>query len=178
MKKNRSLKTKGIALLILVGLAGCKSSVQPAAKDADSRPADIGRGWKRIDAGEAFLFWVPGEMEQQRATGIDSLVGDYRSTRMRITFDYGRYSNPLTNYSSNPGCDEETKSISGKDARIVECKKAKPDSSFSYLTAIHFAEVHEAAEGAESMKLTMEVEFNEEDERERARKILESIVFK
>ena len=178
MKKNRSMKTKGIVLFMLLALVGCKGSDQATTtKGSETRPAEIARGWKRIDAGAAFSFWIPPEMEQQRATGIDSLVGEYRSTTMRITFDYGRYSNPLANYFSNPGCEDETTSISGKDGRIVECKRAKSDSDPSYLTAIHFSNVHEAA-GEESIKLTMEVEFNQEGDQETARKILESIVFK
>jgi hypothetical protein len=179
MKKTSSVKVSSILSFILVALlVGCKGSDTPVSNKAESRTAAVERGWKRIDAGAAFSFLVPEDMQQQRATGIDSIVGEYRSASIRVTFDYGRYSNPLTNYSSKPGCDDESESVSGKDATIVECRQGKSDSAYKYFAAIHFPDVHKAGEGGENIKLTMEAEFNLESDRETARKILESIEFK
>lgn len=178
MKKTSSIEARVLLLLIAVTLSSCKGTDPSKNAAPESRPAEIGRGWKRVDAGASFSFWLPEDMQQQRATGIDSLVGEYRSPNMRITFDYGLYSNPLTSYSNSSGCEEDTTTISGRDARIVECKKARSDSTYEYFAAIHFSEVHPAAEGGGSVKLTMEAEFNQEGDLETARKILESIAFK
>jgi hypothetical protein len=80
-----------------VALLGCKGTDRSASTEPESRRSELGRGWKQVDAGAAFSFDLPIEMEQKRATGTGSYVGEYRSAGMRITFDYGRYSNPLSN---------------------------------------------------------------------------------
>jgi hypothetical protein len=172
------MKTSRVIPIVLIALLGCKGAEKPAPTEPESRRSELGRGWKKVDAGAAFSFSLPEEMEQQRATGTDSLVGEYRSARMRVTFDYGPYSNPVSNYSGKSGCDEDTDSISGKEATIVECRKPKANSVYGHVAAIHFSEVHKMGEGADTMKLTMEIEYNEDDDLETARKVFQSIVFK
>jgi hypothetical protein len=172
------MKTSRVIPLVLVALLGCKGAEKPAPTEAESRRSELGRGWKKVDAGAAFSFSLPEEMEQQRATGTGSFVGEYRSPRMRVTFDYGPYPTPISNYSGKSGCEEDTESISGKEATIVECRKARGNSMYERVTAIHFSDVNKMGEGADPMKLTMEIEYGEEDDLETARKVFQSIVFK
>ena len=172
------MKTSRVIPLVLVALLGCKGAEKPAPSESESRRSELGRGWKSVDAGAAFSFALPTEMEQQRALGTDSLVGEYKSERMRVTFDYGPYSIPASSYSGKSGCDEESESISGKEATIVECRKPKANSVYGHVAAIHFSDVHKMGESADTMKLTMEIEYNEEDDLETVRKVFQSIVFK
>jgi hypothetical protein len=93
-----SLVGWGVALS---GLAACEASPQATADEsakvhwpiAESAPA----GWKRIQVGQAFSFEAPIETQPVLLPrGIDSAVGGYRTDRFSFTFDYGPYSNSLS----------------------------------------------------------------------------------
>src|SRR5688572_26477174 len=73
---------------------------------------------KRVDA-VYFTFDVPRDMVKMRAQGIDSHVGDYRNSRIRLGFDYGVNSDPLDYDNQLPAFQSSKLEIDGRSARIV-----------------------------------------------------------
>src|SRR5215475_282732 len=90
-------------------------------------------GWKKIE-NSSFSFSVPSSFRKTGARGIDSFVEEYMTERIKLSFDYGIYSN---NFEDWP---KETKfedlKVNGKDARIGT---AMPEfhEGFPYSTQIH-----------------------------------------
>jgi hypothetical protein len=75
--------------------------------------------WVRIDAGGVFSFEAPADMTPIPVHGIDSFVGRYTSTSFNLSFDYGFYSNNLSNYRKDPRFTVEERLIDGKKSRVV-----------------------------------------------------------
>lgn len=71
----------------------------------------VSGGWKRIIVRDYFSFEAPTDTQQIALQGIDSFVGGYNSKNFVLTFDYGAYSNSLS--ESTPWI-----SIDGHKARM------------------------------------------------------------
>lgn len=153
-------------------------SPDPETPKQSLDPTKPGPGWKRVDADGLFFLSLPEDMKKQNVRGVDSSVGQYRNGRMVVSFDYGIYSNPLESYSDKPGYKETLKSIDGKKAKIVFFSNTRRDSKYKYYSAVHFAEVQKNRFANMNIKLTLDVEFNEESDNAIAQTIFESIVFK
>ena len=91
-------RTTLLFLLVLV-LLGCKSLSQNLTKAETSA---LRQGWDIINADGKFIFSIPQNMQKQDTPGIDSYVEEYRNTNMKVSFDYGIYSDPLDGYSMEP----------------------------------------------------------------------------
>jgi len=141
-------------------------------------PTNPGPGWKRVDADGLFFLSLPEDMKKQNVRGIDSSVGQYRNGRMVVSFDYGIYSNPLESYSDKPDYKENLKNIGGKKAKIVFFSNTRADSKYKYYSAVHFPEVEKNRFANMNIKLTLDVEFNEESNNAIAQAIFESIAFR
>ena len=141
-------------------------------------PAKPGPGWKRVDADGLFFLSLPEDMKKQDVRGIDSSVGEYRNGRMVVSFDYGIYSNPLESYSDKPEYKESLKNIGGKKAKIVYFSNTRADSKYKYFSAVHFPEAEKNRFANMNIKLTLDVEFNEESDNAIAQAIFESIAFR
>jgi hypothetical protein len=114
-------------------------------------------------------------MEDQKVQGIDSFVGEYRNERMRVSFDYGIYSNALNEYSSEPEYKKILKKIGGKEAKIVFFLSNHANPQHKYFGAVHFPKVNDT--GSVMLKLTLTAEFNEESDKMAAQEIFESVAF-
>ena len=63
-----------------------------AQATAASRPAGVPKDWILFTAKNAFSFWGPPDMKEQKVQGEDSYEGKYVSPTMEVRFDYGMYS--------------------------------------------------------------------------------------
>jgi hypothetical protein len=157
---------------------GISASPDPETPKQSLDPTKPGPGWKRVDADGLFFLSLPEDMKKQEVRGIDSSVGQYRNGRMMVSFDYGIYSNPLESYSDKPDYKENLKNIGGKKAKIVFFSNTRADSKYKYYSAVHFPEVEKNRFANMNIKLTLDVEFNEESDNAIAQAIFESIAFR
>jgi hypothetical protein len=138
-----------LSLLLAVGFGlGCDSS-------APAPP--VPPGWQAIDAAGAFTFKAPADLKPVPIQGIDSFVGHYVSPTLDVTFDYGRYSDPM----KGEGYASRSVQVDGKSARLV---------TQGDVVAIHFPKV------AGDTRLTMRVRLNGADAKT-AETLLRSIHF-
>lgn len=93
----------GLAVACLALLGGGLLA-REAAKAPGAAPAPANwpvtetppQGWKRLAVGNAFSFVAPDDTRTVALQGIDSRVGGYETDRFSVMFDYGRYSNSLS----------------------------------------------------------------------------------
>jgi hypothetical protein len=136
-----------LPLVIIAVVAGCEPAPAPSV------PPE----WQTVRAGTAFTFKAPPDLEPAPVQGIDSFVGKYESPTLEVTFDYGRYSDPM----NGEGYRSRGVTVDGKSARLV----SKGD-----VVAIHFPNI-----GGET-KLTMCVRLKNADAKT-AETLLQSIDF-
>lgn len=135
-------------------------------------------GWQKIDAKGHFTFYVPPGMKAGDVRGIDSYVGAYRNAEMRVSFDYGWYSDPLNSYSKGPEYKESFVELSGRKAKLVTFIQPEVADGFRHMAAVHFEDVGVAKrEGFGETKLTMRIICKHPDALETAKRVLRSIAF-
>src|SRR5262245_23465567 len=78
----------------------------------------IPNGWKRLELDD-FSFYIPPDLEDQKARGIDSAVWEFRNHAMSLSIDYGMYSNDLEFYKDQPDYHAEWLRIDGKKAKVA-----------------------------------------------------------
>ena len=91
-------------------------------------------GWKQLDAGY-FTVYAPATWEFRKMQGIDSYVGEFVGDGVRLEFDYGQYSNPLSDKKEPTYVVSEEK-VGGRLARIVS-----PRVPGKGVTGIYFRDV-------------------------------------
>jgi hypothetical protein len=120
-----AMKRTPFALLAI--LAACAVPGEPATRITDVGP---------------FTIDLPTDLAEHEARGIDSFVGEWRRPGMRLSFDYGQYSNDVATW--DPGTEFEAVTVDGKPARIGTNRQ---DFGYGllYATAISFRNltVHE-----------------------------------
>ena len=79
-------------------------------------------GWKQLDAGY-FTAYAPPTWQFRKMQGIDSYVGAFVGDGVRLEFDYGQYSNPLSDEKESTYIVMEEK-VNGHLARIVRPRVA------------------------------------------------------
>ncbi len=163
---------------MLVSLAACSGADPASALMSKQRPElgseskslrlvqDCDAGWNKIDASGAFAFCLPGDMQKQPGTGIDSYAEEYWNQQIHFSFDYGMYSDSLEYYSSNPQYREEQIEISGKPAKLISFVES--GDTFGYKTAVYWKDVG----AGEQTHLGMRAHCQTEQDRDVGRKIL------
>lgn len=116
--------TVRLAGVVIVFFTACHQPNGPAA------PND----WKTVDAGK-LSFEAPPDIVEQEVQGIDSYVRAYASPTMRVSFDYGSYSDPLTQQR-----DTREYWIHGRLARVFSETTVSdaPTGTFPNLACAHF----------------------------------------
>ena len=141
----------------------------------------VPQDWKRIDANGKFTFFVPPDMEAEAVQGTDSYVGRYRSTGLRLYFDYGWWPGNLCDARSTeqkPQHTDVATQIGGQRARLVTFSEPHPtmDRQFPYVAVVCFADLGTAGAG-QKITLTMWANGNGRAEQQVAEKIFRSIQF-
>lgn len=122
--------------LALVGCAmtGCALAVAPA-------------DWQRWDFG-AFQLRTPAGM-QLAAGGIDSQAGALSAGDLRIEYDFGLYSDPLTRRDDTWDYQSRSGSVDGLTARFVRFRLgATPGQTARMCSGVHVPGVRESGMGA------------------------------
>ena len=123
-------------------------------------------GWKKIE-NSSFSFSVPSSFRKTEAHGIDSFVEEYVTERIKLSFDYGWYSNNFEDWPKDTKF--EDLKVNGKDARIGIVAHAF-HKGFPYSTQIHIK-----LDGG--MALSMFAACKSEEEVALARNIFKTIAF-
>jgi hypothetical protein len=127
--------------LIVSGLA-CDRSAPRGPGMPTTRP-EPPASWQTITVGNAFTFRAPPELRAVPVQGIDSLVAEYQSPTVKVSVDYGWYSDPMDR--RDEGFTRRKVVVDGKEARLL----TKEDA-----VAIHFPSV------SGKTRLTMLVKLN------------------
>src|SRR5215510_1700166 len=123
-------------------------------------------GWKKIE-NSSFSFSVPTSFRKTEAHGIDSFVEEYMAEGVKLSFDYGWYSNNFEDWPKDTKF--EDLKVNGKDARIGTVAHTF-HKGFPYSTQIHIK-----LDGG--MALSMFAACKSEEEVALARKIFMTISF-
>lgn len=162
------------AIVLLIGLffcSACQKNWQAAKKENASLPK-LREGWKRVSPEGRFSFHLPVDMREQKARGIDSFVGEYRSAKIRVSFDYGIYSNDLLLYSNQPEYKAKILNLNGQKARIAFYREDNSNTGYRFRGGVHLPVSDDPG-----TKLTVFAEFNNEEDRETVNAIFETVVF-
>jgi len=157
------MKTVAITWMLLLSLAAC------SADSNVDRTVDR-TGWNRIDA-TYFTFDIPADMVKTRVAGIDSLVGEYKNSQIRLSFDYGSYSDPLKYDKRLPQYQSSEMQVDGRKARMVTFRQSE-----AWLTAIHFPNAGQTS--GEPAKLTIHAACETAEGLQVARAIFTSVHIK
>lgn len=171
------------SLMLAIVISGCGTGqdTQPAASQpitksggTSSQASALEEEWQEFDAFGRFRFRTPNDVKQRPAPGIDSLVGSFQGRAIRLSFDYGLYSDSLrdSSYSRYPQYQEGDIEIDGKKARMITFYSSEINKEYPYVAAIHFPVTEER--GA---RLTMMAFGKTESDLHVARKVFESIRF-
>lgn len=134
-------------------------------------PSDAPEGWKKVEARTSFVMMMPPDMHAVPVRGNDSFVGQYVSDTIRLSFDYGEYSNPLLELD-HPEFEGRTVTIGGKTGWMVKFRATATTSSLTYRIGVHFPDG-----GDGKRKLTVEAGCADPEARASAEQILRSIRF-
>jgi hypothetical protein len=93
--------------------------------------------WHKVDAGP-FSILAPSGWEFHQLEGVDSFVGEFVGDGIKVTFDFGGYSNPLKE-EKKPAYVVVHKSIGGFRAKVVS-----PRTPGHGITGIYFRDVGNA----------------------------------
>ncbi len=121
-----------LSLAVLV-LCSWHSPVVIVAGQAGA--ATLPDDWQKLDA-ESFSLFAPAGWKFHKWVGIDSYVGEFAGDGIRLTFDYGHYSNSLPDDAKEPNYIVVEEQVGGHLAKIVN-----PKVPGQGVTAIYFRDV-------------------------------------
>jgi hypothetical protein len=127
-------------LATLAALIGCAEQPAPSAEVEPVSDADP--AWVQHDVAEHFSFGAPPNLGVEQVRGVDSAVGAFASDAMKLSYDFGWYSNPLPD-EGQEGFTAETVEIDGHAARLVQYRHAPVDPARPNVVAVHFPDLGE-----------------------------------
>jgi len=123
LKSFREAASVGVLLCsICLSMVGCSYRDKP--------PTD----WQKIDAG-AFSLYAPQGWKFHKKQGIDSYVGEIAGDGVILSFDFGQFSNSLSD-AQEPSYAVAHEFIHGSEAKIVS-----PRTPGQGITAIYFPSI-------------------------------------
>jgi hypothetical protein len=133
---------------------------------AELPPEPLPRTYRRVWSGNAFSFFVPPDLAEDNVEGEDSVVGAFTGPKMRLSYDYGRYSNPLESENDDGGppmdriLSRKEVTLSGRPAVLVTMEELLMQPTPYFLSGVHFPKVPVAFPslslgGGDEAKLTM-----------------------
>lgn len=140
-KRNVGAASKGssflgkILFLALALFAFCTWNSPTVAVAGQDSATNLPHGWQKLDA-KYFSIYAPPGWKFRKLVGIDSYVGEFVGDGIRLTFDYGQYSNSLPADAKEPAYAVVEEQVGGHLAKIVNPKR--PDHG---VTAIFFRDV-------------------------------------
>lgn len=76
-------------------------------------------GWRRIDLPGGVSFAIPPDARRGAGTSIDSAAGWFEGNGYRLTFDFGRFGEPLDRFAKEEGVELRSREVAGRAAAEV-----------------------------------------------------------
>ena len=135
--KMRGGPVRKLSLLAVVALVVVVWNAQTIALAEQNAATTLPDGWKQLDA-DYFTIYAPPTWKFRKLQGIDSYVGEFVGDGVKLEFDYGQYSNALTDEKEPTYVVIEEK-VGGRLARMVS-----PRVPGHGVTGIYFQDVGDA----------------------------------
>lgn len=132
-----------------------------------SPPVTPPEGWKLVK-NEHFSFAIPESFQEVEVQGVDSFVGQFLDDGIKLTFDYGMYSNDFRDWPAETKY--QTIRIGNETARIGS-RETKDLPEVSVLTQAY------VKENSRHSNLAMGANCREKKQADLAHKIFETIRF-
>lgn len=126
------MRVLGLALAVILG----GWEVRSDDKNPHFDPSD----WKREEISGEFSVLLPVGLEPMEGKSADSIVRRFRSDSLRLTIDWGRYSDPLVDVDGTD-LERHTVDVDGRLGLLVTYRDAAAQSALSYVTALHVPDV-------------------------------------
>jgi hypothetical protein len=149
----------GMALLALTALHGLTACAA---------------GWQTVKPG-GFVFSAPATLKHS-AGGTDSNAGNLQDASLRISYDFGAYSDPLTSVEGASGLTQRPGTVGGLAARFVNFARPVAGGGTEVCEAVHVPRVRDSGLGG-SIKLTLVLCGDAKATRAAADKVFASIQF-
>ncbi|MFN8439607.1 MAG: hypothetical protein U0175_02500 [Caldilineaceae bacterium] len=133
-------------------------------------------GWYRVNVPDRFSFYLPPGMQMIPVMGVDSIVGQYNSDTLELSFDYGWYSGSVS-MPDKPEYKEVWTEIDHAQAQVVTFHDAGSGQHFKYVAAIYFPQPRPETESTKGDKLNIWVFCKTPNEQEVALQIFQTIKF-
>ena len=108
----------GFAYWALGGLVHPRVAVPLSAVRSPIAAIEAPADWQKIDTKQGFSFYAPPGTHFQPLQGEDSFVGEISSPTFMLQYDFGFYSNDLSDAKNNPDYSEESVSIYGRNGLV------------------------------------------------------------
>ena len=129
---------RALAPWALVVLSGCAMAAAPV-------------DWRTWDLG-AFRLQAPAGLQHQ-ASGIDSQAGALSADGLRVQYDFGRYSDPLTRRSDTLDYHADAGTVDGLPARFVQFRVKGQTGTMQSCSGVHVPQVRPS--GTSMLSLTV-----------------------
>ena len=96
-------------------------------------------GWQKIDTKQGFSFYAPPGTTFQPLQGEDSQIGEISGPTFMLRYDFGFYSNDLSDAKNNPDYSEESVSIQGR-AGLVRRATLQSEAGPHYFVGLYVRE--------------------------------------
>jgi hypothetical protein len=154
-----------ILTLLCLSMLGCQKTTPSTQKYSPRFP-----GWQIVRPGFAFQLQLPPGMQAIQKQGIDSFVGEYVSDKLTLSFIYGPHQNRLGAHTEAKNYQSYTTVINGQEAEIAFFQN-QDSRQYKYHWVVNIPSVKDSHNG-----LTIDVDFNDEADRQIVKAIFEPIV--
>jgi hypothetical protein len=93
-------------------------AVSPSAVKHPVKAIEVPSGWKKIDTKQGFSFYAPPGTQHYPLQGKDSFVGEITGPAFSLRYDFGFWSNDLSDAKNEQNYSEEQAVIDGRDGLI------------------------------------------------------------
>jgi hypothetical protein len=142
-----------------------------------AQDSKIPSGWKKVSICD-ISFFVPKDLKNENAGGVDSCVALFSSSKIRISIDYGMYGSSSKKYETSVDFKEEFIKIDGKKTQLATYRNTQIDGSQNFIARIYVV-LNEPKEKDVEMttSLNMTIAIEGEKDLETAKQIFQSIRF-
>lgn len=133
------------------GLSSIALFLMVCSAQAGELSSDVPADWVRLDANSAFSLSAPAGTTYTPAQGIDSMVGSFDAAAFQLNFDYGAYSNSLSNLSEEEDYQIRDVEIDGKPAKIVTAVAPSFSEQQPYFIGVHFPDLGQSVVGTKRL---------------------------
>jgi hypothetical protein len=112
-------------------------------------------------------------MKEKKVQGVDSVVNAFESKSIRISSDYGSFSDPLDHDADKPKYQKSNVTVGGKAATLVAYEDPGSERGKQFVAAIHFPKVT----GDGKIRLTVYAFCADEKAQQTAKRIFQTIKF-